>query len=52
VGEAERARFAAEQRETFELITADWDPADQVQFARYLIRYSQDSTNWSAEQRG
>jgi DNA-binding MarR family transcriptional regulator len=50
-GEAERARFAAEQRKTFELITADWDPADQVQFAQYLIRYSQDSTDWSADQR-
>lgn len=50
-GEAERARFAAEQRETFELITADWDPADQTQFAQYLVRYSQDSANWSARQR-
>jgi DNA-binding MarR family transcriptional regulator len=50
-GEAERRRYASEQRETFEHITAAWDPAERAHFARSLIRYSQDSTNWSAQQR-
>ncbi|MEU3644914.1 MarR family winged helix-turn-helix transcriptional regulator [Lentzea sp. NPDC034063] len=46
-GEAERGRFASEQREAFESITAGWAGADRDQFARYLIRYSQDSSDWS-----
>jgi DNA-binding MarR family transcriptional regulator len=51
-GEAERGRFASEQRETFELITTTWTAAERDQFARFLIRYSQDSANWSSRQRG
>ncbi|MES9544087.1 MarR family transcriptional regulator [Actinomadura sp. NPDC000600] len=50
-GEAERRRFASEQRETFEAITAHWEPAERVQFARSLVRYSQDANTWSARQR-
>ncbi|HEX8864613.1 MAG TPA: MarR family winged helix-turn-helix transcriptional regulator [Lentzea sp.] len=50
-GEAERGRFAAEQREVFELITAEWTDADRDQFARFLIRYSQDSSAWTARRR-
>ncbi|MFH8343032.1 MarR family winged helix-turn-helix transcriptional regulator [Streptomyces sp. AM6-12] len=48
-GETERRRLAAEQRQTFEHITAAWDPAERRQFAQFLIRYSQDSANWSAQ---
>ncbi|WP_424863795.1 MarR family winged helix-turn-helix transcriptional regulator [Streptomyces sp. MMS24-I29] len=51
-GETERRRFATEQRETFEHITAHWEPADRTQFAQFLVRYSQDSTAWTARQRG
>ncbi|MDX8034163.1 MarR family winged helix-turn-helix transcriptional regulator [Lentzea sp. BCCO 10_0856] len=50
-GEAERSRFASEQREVFELITTAWTAAERDQFARFLIRYSQDSSNWSSRQR-
>ncbi|GGQ24054.1 DNA-binding MarR family transcriptional regulator [Actinomadura coerulea] len=50
-GEAERRRFASEQRETFEDITAAWKPAERVQFARLLVRYSEDAGAWSARQR-
>ncbi|WP_055557144.1 MarR family winged helix-turn-helix transcriptional regulator [Streptomyces sp. NBRC 110028] len=46
-GEAERRRLACEQRDTFERITAAWDPDERRQFAHYLVRYSQDSANWS-----
>ncbi|MFE9787641.1 MarR family winged helix-turn-helix transcriptional regulator [Nocardia salmonicida] len=46
-GEAERYRFACEQRQTFEEITAEWDLAEQTQFAQLLIRYSQDASDWS-----
>ncbi|NBM15599.1 MarR family winged helix-turn-helix transcriptional regulator [Streptomyces sp. GC420] len=46
-GEAERRRFASEQRETFEHITAAWDAADRTRFAELLIRYSQDASAWS-----
>jgi DNA-binding MarR family transcriptional regulator len=46
-GETERHRFASEQRETFERITAAWEPAERIQFARFLIRYSQDASAWS-----
>ncbi|MET7691704.1 MarR family winged helix-turn-helix transcriptional regulator [Streptomyces sp. NPDC005483] len=49
-GENERHRFASEQRETFEHITAAWEPAERMQFARFLIRYSQDAGAWSARQ--
>ncbi|MEV3907075.1 MarR family winged helix-turn-helix transcriptional regulator [Streptomyces canus] len=49
-GEAERHRFASEQRETFEHITAAWDPTDRTQFAQFLIRYSQDASAWSTRQ--
>jgi DNA-binding MarR family transcriptional regulator len=51
-GQAERSRFASEQRETFELITSAWTAAERDQFARFLIRYSQDSSHWSSRQRG
>jgi DNA-binding MarR family transcriptional regulator len=46
-GEAERGRFAAEQRAAFEDITAAWTPADQARFARLLVRYSTDAAAWS-----
>ncbi|MEV7087702.1 MarR family winged helix-turn-helix transcriptional regulator [Streptomyces sp. NPDC093085] len=46
-GEAERDRFAAEQREAFQEITVAWSPAERVQFARLLIRYGADATAWS-----
>ncbi|ANZ39845.1 MarR family transcriptional regulator [Lentzea guizhouensis] len=49
-GESERQRFASEQRVAFERITATWDSAERVQFAQFLIRYSQDASAWSAEQ--
>ncbi|MCX2946955.1 MarR family winged helix-turn-helix transcriptional regulator [Lentzea sp. NEAU-D7] len=47
-GETERRRFAAQQRETFELITTAWTAAEREQFARFLVRYSRDSANWSS----
>ncbi|MER6168780.1 MarR family winged helix-turn-helix transcriptional regulator [Streptomyces violaceorubidus] len=46
-GEAERHRFAAEQREAFEEITAAWSPQERVQFARLLVRYGTDAAAWS-----
>ncbi|WP_030187925.1 MarR family winged helix-turn-helix transcriptional regulator [Streptomyces violaceorubidus] len=46
-GEAERHRFAAEQREAFEEITAAWSPQERVQFARLLVRYGADAAAWS-----
>ncbi|MGB8939917.1 MAG: MarR family winged helix-turn-helix transcriptional regulator, partial [Streptomyces sp.] len=49
-GEAERARFAAEQRKAFQEITASWPPEDQVTFARLLVRYGTDATTWSKNQ--
>ncbi|GGM90318.1 MarR family transcriptional regulator [Lentzea pudingi] len=49
-GETERHRFASEQRATFERITAAWDPAERVQFAQFLIRYSQDASAWATQQ--
>ncbi|MFD3515487.1 MarR family winged helix-turn-helix transcriptional regulator [Streptomyces sp. NPDC058657] len=49
-GEAERRRFASEQRATFEHITAAWEPAERTQFAQFLIRYSEDASAWSARQ--
>ncbi|MET7304491.1 MarR family winged helix-turn-helix transcriptional regulator [Embleya sp. NPDC005575] len=47
-GEAERRRYATGQSKTFTHITAAWDPAERRQFAQYLIRYSHDSSTWSA----
>ncbi|MCR6483206.1 MarR family winged helix-turn-helix transcriptional regulator [Amycolatopsis sp. OK19-0408] len=49
-GEAERARFAAEQREAFEDITAAWSPEERVRFARLLVRYTSDAGDWSRRQ--
>lgn len=49
-GETERRRFASEQRQAFEHITAAWDPSERIQFAQSLIRYSQDAGAWSAQQ--
>ncbi|MEV6827000.1 MarR family winged helix-turn-helix transcriptional regulator [Amycolatopsis sp. NPDC051102] len=49
-GEAERARFAAEQRAAFEAITAGWSAADRAQFARLLVRYTTDAGEWSRRQ--
>ncbi|MGW0783299.1 MarR family winged helix-turn-helix transcriptional regulator [Streptomyces sp. NPDC002913] len=49
-GEAERHRFAAEQRKAFEEITAAWSPEEQLQFARLLTRYGADATAWSRKQ--
>ncbi|MCG8915989.1 MarR family winged helix-turn-helix transcriptional regulator [Actinokineospora sp. PR83] len=46
-GEAERDRFAAEQREAFEDITAAWSAEDRAQFARLLVRYTADADTWS-----
>ena len=52
LGEAERRRFAREQRETFEEITAAWESAERTQFAQFLIRYSADASDWSTRARG
>ncbi|MFI0509839.1 DNA-binding MarR family transcriptional regulator [Streptomyces canus] len=49
-GEAERDRFAAEQRRAFEAITAAWSPEERIQFARLLARYGDDATAWSKKQ--
>ncbi|WP_447035504.1 MarR family winged helix-turn-helix transcriptional regulator [Streptomyces sp. DSM 118878] len=49
-GEAERNRFAAEQRKAFEEITATWPPEERIQFARLLARYGADATAWSRKQ--
>lgn len=38
-----RDTFGRLQRESFERITVDWPEADQVAFARLLIRYADDS---------
>ncbi|WP_409062121.1 MarR family winged helix-turn-helix transcriptional regulator [Streptomyces sp. SYP-A7185] len=46
-GEAERDRFAAEQRRAFQEITAAWSPEERIQFARLLARYGADATAWS-----
>ncbi|WP_424217451.1 MarR family winged helix-turn-helix transcriptional regulator (plasmid) [Streptomyces sp. BI20] len=42
-GEAARRGYATEQRRAFEEITAHWDDADRVQFARFLTRYGRDA---------
>jgi DNA-binding MarR family transcriptional regulator len=49
-GEVERLRLAAGQRRAFEDITATWDPADRLQFARYLIQYNRDGGEWVRQQ--
>ncbi|MFE5740789.1 MarR family winged helix-turn-helix transcriptional regulator [Streptomyces celluloflavus] len=49
-GEAERNRFAAEQRKAFQEITAAWSPEEQIQFARLLVRYGADAAAWSGKQ--
>lgn len=49
-GEAERNRFAAEQRKAFQEITAAWSPEERIQFARLLARYGADATAWSRKQ--
>ncbi|MFF7142042.1 MarR family winged helix-turn-helix transcriptional regulator [Streptomyces nodosus] len=49
-GEAERDRFAAEQRRAFQEITAAWSPEERIQFARLLTRYEADATAWSRKQ--
>jgi DNA-binding MarR family transcriptional regulator len=46
-GEAERTRFATEQRAAFEDITAAWSPEERTQFARLLVRYATDAAAWS-----
>ncbi|MFK0181850.1 MarR family winged helix-turn-helix transcriptional regulator [Streptomyces xanthochromogenes] len=47
-GESARRTYAAEQRRAFEEITAHWDSEDRLQFARYLTRYGQDASAWTA----
>ncbi|MFE0689467.1 MarR family winged helix-turn-helix transcriptional regulator [Streptomyces sp. JH002] len=49
-GEAERSRFAAEQRKAFEEITVAWSPEERIQFARLLRRYGADAGAWSRKQ--
>ncbi|OON76196.1 MarR family winged helix-turn-helix transcriptional regulator [Streptomyces tsukubensis] len=51
-GEAERGRFAAEQRRAFQEITVAWSPQERVQFARLLARYGADATTWSRKRAG
>ena len=50
-GEAERRRLAAGHRRAFEEITANWDRADRLQFARDLIRYNRDGREWVRRER-
>jgi DNA-binding MarR family transcriptional regulator len=47
-GRAERDRFAAEQRDVFEKITATWSRQDRLDFATFLVRYARDSAVWAA----
>ncbi|ROP34805.1 MarR family winged helix-turn-helix transcriptional regulator [Saccharothrix texasensis] len=46
-GEAERTRFATEQRAAFQEITATWSPEERIQFAHLLTRYGTDAAEWS-----
>lgn len=46
-GESARRGYATEQRRIFAEITANWDSADRLQFARLLIRYGQDASAWA-----
>ena len=50
-GEAERRRLAIGHRRAFEEITATWDPAERLQFARGLIRYNRDGGEWVRRKR-
>ncbi|WP_331769299.1 MarR family winged helix-turn-helix transcriptional regulator (plasmid) [Embleya sp. NBC_00888] len=50
-GESARRDYAAEQRRAFEEITAHWSSADRLQFARFLTRYGQDASAWTARGR-
>lgn len=45
-GHALRVHFAAQQRQIFENITAQWPDSERVQFARLLHRYVQDSATY------
>lgn len=49
-GEAARRDYATAQRRTFEEITAEWDDAERLQFARFLTRYGRDASAWTARQ--
>ena len=46
-GDAERTRFATEQRAAFEDITAAWSPEERTRFAQLLVRYVTDAGAWS-----
>ncbi|MGP2441800.1 MarR family winged helix-turn-helix transcriptional regulator [Streptomyces sp. JW3] len=48
-GEAERDRFATEQRQVFEEITAAWSREERLRFAHLLVRYGADATAWSRD---
>jgi DNA-binding MarR family transcriptional regulator len=50
-GRAERLRFATAQRHVFEEITVRWTDEEREQFARLLLRYSEDSAAWAARNR-
>ncbi|MGW4758729.1 MarR family winged helix-turn-helix transcriptional regulator [Streptomyces chartreusis] len=50
-GESARRAYAAEQRHAFEEITEKWDSADRLQFARFLTRYGQDASAWTARRK-
>ncbi|MBX9422439.1 MULTISPECIES: MarR family winged helix-turn-helix transcriptional regulator [Streptomyces] len=50
-GESARRAYASEQRLAFEEITAHWSSADRLQFARFLTRYGQDASAWTARSR-
>jgi DNA-binding MarR family transcriptional regulator len=45
-GHVLRVHFAAQQRQIFENITAQWPDSERVQFARLLHRYVQDSATY------
>jgi DNA-binding MarR family transcriptional regulator len=45
-GHAVRERFAVQQREIFEQITARWPDTERLQFARLLHRYVEDSATY------
>lgn len=45
-GQALRVHFAAQQRQIFETITAQWPDTERIQFARLLHRYVQDSATY------
>ncbi|MFB8025639.1 MarR family winged helix-turn-helix transcriptional regulator [Streptomyces sp. NPDC056465] len=45
-GHALRVHFAAQQRQIFESITAQWSDTERIQFARLLRRYVEDSATY------